>query len=105
MLTIASIRKRLPALPAELTSWLPGLLLLLPILGVWAVLREALPPSWVPGISDLDEAGTQVDDEDRKEERAFGRKGWEHGKQYREFDVIIVGGGTAGCVLAARSET
>lgn len=53
-----------------------------------SIVRGIQGPSWHPGDSDLSKAGTST------ETSAVGGE--------REFDVIIVGGGCCGCILASR---
>lgn len=108
-LSFTSLRKRLPAVPLSLPSGLPPwILLLIPLLGglisAYSLLRAAGPPSWVPGIEALEQCGTEVSQEELKEEKEMGRKHWqlpdEDGEgaraKYEQFDVIICGGGTTG---------
>ena len=64
----------------------------------YSIVRAALPPAWFPGVN-AEQAGSKVHDTTTKEE-ALGRKDVLDG--VKEYDVIIVGGGTTGCVLAAR---
>ncbi|KAK4047830.1 hypothetical protein OIV83_005173 [Microbotryomycetes sp. JL201] len=106
MLSLTEVRKRLPK--ADVAQLWPVLVLVAVFVGLrsaCSVLRQALPPSWYPGTAKLDEAGTAVDDEERKREREadykpWTRQGW--ASKVKNYDFIICGGGTTGCVLASR---
>lgn len=104
--SLGIVRKRLPALPAPLLSAAPWLLLIIPAFGLsvlYSVYKAALPPSWYPtGVKSLDEAGTRVSEETLKEEKEFGRKSVGLDEKYTQYDVIVIGGGTVGAVLASR---
>ncbi|KAK4700967.1 hypothetical protein P7C70_g5273, partial [Phenoliferia sp. Uapishka_3] len=89
----------LPELDSSFMSYLgPAFLLLATMWGLAFVSTLFLAirgPSWHPGIEDLSKIGRKVGGE---EKRGLG----EDEDEEKAYDVVIVGGGTCGCVLAAR---
>lgn len=89
----------LPRLDLDLSASVLGPTLVVALLAVWgirylsALVRAVRGPSWHAGDSDLSKAGTPVDPIAASSASVADEKA---------FDVIIVGGGACGCVLASR---
>ena len=99
---MTSLRSRFPSLPPldpVLVHYLgPAIAaLFLSIAGyryITSLVRAVKGPTWHPGDNDLSKAGTSTE--------ATG-PGVSAGD--KTFDVVIIGGGCCGCVLASRSES